>query len=293
MAAAKTHVVGDAQRRMVRPSQVVGQTLSMTNPRAVRRVRVWRTGSRSSSRRCCRRRGPAAPPGVRSLDVSAQGTHPHPRIPTPPAICPRKARSSGRKPACFSLAFAFLMSSGVRDVEIAAQYRLLAADAASSRSCPIRTSMVSRKRYFCFIFSGSSVLPACTYAYDSDGVPLRVFIRFDPTAGIDVLLKSRQSVALVDDGQRGEQTDAGASLIRQISFMRSSPLWSAMRPAVAYSKPNSSKMGSISFCQGAYFLHAPHVRRVLRGPLLDAFAFRRADSIHIRCRDCDRHSALA
>ncbi len=36
--------------------------------------------------------------------------------------------------------------------------------------------------------------------------------------------------------------------MRQISFMRLRPLWSSMRPAVAYSNPNSSKIGSISLC---------------------------------------------
>ena len=112
-------------------------------------------------------------------------------------------------------------------------------------------------------------------------------------AGIDVLGKSRQSVALVDDGQRGEQTDAGASL-------DTADLVHAIKPALV-GDASGGRVFEAEFVEdgvdfvlrGAYFLHAPHVRRVLRCPLLDAFAFRRADSIHIRCRDCDRHSALA
>ena len=112
-------------------------------------------------------------------------------------------------------------------------------------------------------------------------------------AGIDVLGKSRQSVAFVNDGQRGEQTDAGASL-------DTADLVHAIKPALV-GDASGGRVFEAEFVEdgvdfvlrGAYFLHAPHVRRVLRGPLLDAFAFRRADSIHIRCRDCDRHSALA
>ena len=229
------------------------------------------------------------------MDVSAQGTHHIHEFQLPQPFV-HVGAFLGQEAGVLLVGFRVLdVERRVRDVEIAAQYRLLAAVRRFIAQLPHTYQHGVEETVFLLHFLRIvGVAGVHVHAYDSDGVPLRgLHIRFDPTAGIDVLLKSRQSVAFVDDGQRGEQTDAGASL-------DTADLVHAIKPALV-GDASGGRVFEAEFVEdgvdfvlrGAYFLHAPHVRRVLRGPLLDAFAFRRADSIHIRCRDCDRHSALA
>ena len=159
------NVIHNAERRMIGPAQVVGR--SLIDHESAGRFRQFR---------CCELivDPPAnivvecttalAPPCVRSLDISGRDHASHPQTPVLPAICRHMRALRGEIRHAFSLALAFLMSSGVCAMLKSPQSTACFPPcAASSRNCSMRASMVSRKRYFCFIFSGSSVFPACTY----------------------------------------------------------------------------------------------------------------------------------
>ena len=104
-----------------------------------------------------------APPCVRSLDVSGEITHHIHKLQFSQPFVDICALL-GEEPGMRFVALAFLMSSGVCAMLKSPQSTACFPPcAASSRNCSMRISMVSRKRYFCFIFSGSSVFPACTY----------------------------------------------------------------------------------------------------------------------------------
>ena len=128
------------------------------------------------------------------------------------------------------------------------------------------------------------------HAYDRDLVPFwGAHIGLDPATRIHIFFKSRQAVPLGDHRQCGQQADTGTAFDTADFIHGVQPGWIGDFAGIHISIGDLVENRVDFRLRGANLLHTPHVRRMLARPMHNALAVRRAQAVHIRCRDHNAH----